>query len=265
MSSITIPKNKKFKTDIKIPIDMEKTRIGFVTGAGVSVGSGLPTYYGLDGHYTSLNEKPEDVLNEHNMRHNPPMIWDAIGQLIHQGLLAQPNISHKTIASIQKMVNNSQVLTQNVDGLHKKAGSTNIIDMHGLASRCYCSNCKKSLELILMQTKDVLPSYRKGSAPICPKCNKPAMVPDIVAFDGLVRGEDYLAVNSFYSEPVDICFVVGTQVFFPYIEMALYDAKQKNKNALIIDINPDPYYQNLYADYIFRESADSFFERIILS
>lgn len=262
MNKMIVPHNEQFDIDLQIDIDIEKTRIGFITGAGVSVGSGLPTYYGKNGHYTKLSERPEDILNVHNMRYRPEKIWDAIGSITKQGLMAQPNISHKTIAKIQTLVKESQVLTQNVDNLHKKANSQNIIDIHGTGEYCYCSNCAKEFDIVRVKTTEVLPSYKEGSAPLCPKCEKPAMVPDIVAFGDEINHDKYYEIIRFYSKPVDIVFVTGTQISFGYIEAALYDAKKNNKDVIIIDINPDLTHSNPYADYIFHESCDNFFNRL---
>lgn len=264
MNKIVIPKNNQFDMDLTIEINSDTTRFGFITGAGASVGSGLPTYYGKNGYYTNLSTNPEDILNKHNMRNHPEKIWDAIGKLTKQGLMAQPNITHKKIVELQSIAKDSQVLTQNVDGLHTKAGSHNIVNMHGCAKESYCSSCANEHDFFLVETKTVLSSYKEGSAPICPKCKQAKMVPNIVSFGDNVNEDDYWKVLNFYSKPVDVCFVIGTQVSFQYIEMALYDTREKNKQAIVIDINPDSNHYNPYADFIFHETCDEFFKRLII-
>jgi NAD-dependent deacetylase len=259
MSKIVLPPNKNgIREELEVS---PETRIAFITGAGVSVGSGLPTYYGQTGSYTNLNESPEDIINFKNMRNAPHKIWDALTPLIKQGIKAEPCIAHKKIAEIQSLVNTSRVFTQNVDPLHKKAGSKSITQIHGNGEKCYCNSCMIQGNKRLFDLVDVIETVEKGKTPICPDCGERNVVPNIIAFHQNLEEEVMFQMYDFFTEKVDYIFVVGTQMSFPYIQMMLYDAEQRNEDIKIIDVNPDPNYINTFAN-VFNYTADDFFESL---
>lgn len=256
---ITLPNDNG--TDFKLSLT-EESRIAIITGAGVSVGSGLPTYYGKGGLYTGLDERPEDILNAHNMKENQYKIWDAITPLIDKGLSAKPSISHLKLAEIQSFVKDSAVFTQNVDPLHKKAGSKNITQIHGNAEECVCYKCKSMGTHTVKSMVDVLPELEKGKAPKCNVCDTRSIVPDIVAFGQMLSEDTLYKMYDFFSKPVDLIIVVGTQLSFEYIEYMFYDAKKHNPDVKVIDINPDAQHDNCYATKIFNQNSDTFFEKV---
>ena len=128
MTNFIVKKTNK-KEELKI--NLEQSRLLFLTGAGLSTGAGLPTYYGTDGAYTNMDVKPEDIINQYNMDNHPYKIWDSISDLILAGTKAEPTVSHLRIAEIEKHAKECLVFSQNVDDLHCKAGTKNIIQIHG--------------------------------------------------------------------------------------------------------------------------------------
>lgn len=241
----------------------KKSRFAFLTGAGVSVGSGLPTYYGGNGAYDNLSKKPEDILNEHNKRTNPGLIWDEISPVLELGLKASPCISHKVIAKMQEATSDSYVLTQNVDGLHREAYSKNVIELHGKGREVFCTECSKTKPKQYYQLKDIDLSKRSiGDAPACPDCNCKSLVPNVVMFGELLSDLDIGRAHDALGEPFDVIFISGTQMQFPYILMFIEMAKKANPKCTVIDINPDKNYHNPYADFIFKMTSDEFFESI---
>lgn len=264
MTIINIPTNEQFDSPLQFEIKKESSRIAFITGAGASAGSGLPTYYGENGLYTNLKENPEDILNDYNMENNPSKIWDAIGELVIKGLSLKPTETHNKIAEIESHALESLVFTQNVDMFHKKAGSKNVIQIHGAAENCKCNDCRFLGRSGILKTEDIIHSLKNNKTPICPFCRTVNVVPDIIAFGQMIDEDKIHLKDQYFSKPVELCFVVGTQLHFQYIQDALHDVKSYNEKAIIIDVNPDPNYDNPLADYIFRENADDFFKRIAL-
>lgn len=248
--------------DRNIELNIKGNRIAFITGAGVSVGSGLPTYYGKNGTYTKMKRRPEDVLSAFNMEYHPERIWNEISGLFLQGYNAPASLTHKKIADIESMANESLVLTQNVDMLHEKGGAKNIIHIHGSMEHSICRNCKPTNGGVL-KTVNIFHSLEKDKTPECPICLTRNVIPDIVPFDGMFNEDNYYGMLNYFAKPIDICFVLGTQLQFPHIIGLLYDVRNRNPNAIIVDVNPDLKHINHYADYIFNETCDQFFNRLI--
>lgn len=251
----------KIKIQDETQIELSKeTRIAFITGAGVSVGSGLPTYYGGNGAYDNLSKKPEDILSIENKRNNPGVIWDEISSIIEIGIEARPCLSHKVIASMQNLVKDSLILTQNVDGLHIKAGSKNVIEIHGKGREVYCTECsKKHPKTILSIDQIDLKNREIGKAPECPSCNEKAIVPNVVMFGELLADSDVFRVYDALESPFDYVFVIGTQKQFPYIDLFIHYALKSNPKCQVIDVNPDEQYSNHDADINLKTTSDEFF------
>lgn len=254
-------KQSKNNPAFNINID-KKSKIVFVTGAGVSVGSGLQTYYGKDGAYTNLSKKPEDIINPRVMRHSPNVIWNEMAELIKRGFSAPASITHKRIAEIESLAEESMIVTQNVDELHEKGGAKNVLHIHGNAAHCYCMKCEDNNNHDRYYTVDLFNGKKSDRAPECPKCGEHNIVPDIVPFEGSFNPITYNKMIGYFYAPIDVCFVSGTQMQFPHIESLIFSVRSRNPDAIIIDINPDVDYHNDYADYNVKESSDSFFDNL---
>ena len=148
-------------------------RIVLLTGAGVSVGSGLPTYRGPGGLW-----EREDIAWIVDARFLPgslPDLWRLYSQRRAHALHARPNPAHTVIAALQQARPDAvTLLTQNVDGLHQRAGSPNVVELHGSAFRTRCTNPHCGLPPF---ADDRL--YE--SVPPCPRCGHP-LRPDVVLF-----------------------------------------------------------------------------------
>ena len=252
---------------ISIDLDSEQSNCLFITGAGISVGSGLPTYYGENGTYTNLKKSPSQIINQSNMDIHPHKIWDIITPLLKQGINAEPSISHYKIVEIEKCCVNSLVYTQNIDSLHKKAGSNNIVPIHGEAEYSYCRNCHNMFgeKQAYIKTTLLLDTYQSGECPKCPKCKYKKVRPNIVPFYGNINENLYNKTIDFVkNNKIDVCFVVGTQGVFNYINDPLYDIRSLYPECIIIDINPDPNFINSFADFNIKMSSDEFFNLLTI-
>ena len=115
--------------------------ITFLTGAGVSTASGIPDYRSLNGVYHDL-EAPEYLLSRDCLEAEPAKFYDFILRLYHPK--AQPNVIHQKIAELEK-TKSVWTVSQNIDGLHQKAGSRHLVNFHGSLYHCQCRRCGKNV------------------------------------------------------------------------------------------------------------------------
>lgn len=120
------------------------TKIVFLTGAGVSTPSGIPDYRSKGGIYDNGQEQPEYLLSRTCLEHEPEKFYHFVTTQMYYPQ-AQPNIIHQKMADItQKKA--ASIITQNVDGLHTKAGAKNVIEFHGSLYRIYCQHCQQLVD-----------------------------------------------------------------------------------------------------------------------
>lgn len=119
----------------------EAKSITFLTGAGVSTPSGIPDYRSLQGVYHGI-ERPEYLLSTDCLEHEPEKFYEFVKHLYHPQ--AKPNIIHKKMADLEK-TKRVWVVSQNIDGLHQKAGSKHLVNFHGSLYHCYCRKCGQSI------------------------------------------------------------------------------------------------------------------------
>ncbi len=210
-------------------------RIVFFTGAGISVESGISTFRGKDGIWNKL--KPEELANFNAFLKNPDMVWEWYQhrrQIIHE---AKPNPGHIAIAEFQNYFEDVTVVTQNIDNLHRRAGSKKIFELHGNIERNYCIDCGT-----FYNSPDL--DISKG-VPKCKNCGG-LIRPDVVWFGEMLPQDEYNSGEK-AAESSDICFVVGTSaVVYPavYIPMTA-----KQSGAYLVEINIDTTEFSRYADY----------------
>jgi NAD-dependent deacetylase len=199
----------------------EAESVVFFTGAGMSAESGIPTFRGKDGIWNKL--KPEELANFNAFMRNPEMVWEWYKyrrSIVHN---SQPNEGHKTIAKLQDIIKNVTVVTQNVDNLHRRAGSSSIYELHGNIERNYCIKCRTFYNEDI-DIKDKVP-----------KCSCGGLIrPDVVWF-GEMLPEDVFEGAETVSARSDIFFVVGTTgIVYPAASM-IYIAKRAG--AYIVEVN----------------------------
>ena len=217
----------------------ESESIVFFTGAGISSESGIPTFRGKAGIWNKL--RPEELANFNAFIRNPEMVWEWYNhrkKIIHE---SQPNPAHLTIAEMQNHFNDVTVVTQNIDNLHRRAGSNTIFELHGNIERNYCINCKKFYNEELDFSKGV------------PKCECGGLIrPDVVWFGEYLPEDQFLggekaAINS------DIFFVVGTSAIVYPAAGLVYTARQSGSTIVEINIEETPF--SSIADYSYFGKA----------
>lgn len=126
---------KALKTDIA-----NAQHIVFLTGAGISTHSGIPDYRSKNGIYNGVKESPETILSEDTLFHRPEFFWHFVMHNMYFPQ-AKPNLIHQRIAALCNQ--KGTLITQNIDGLDKKAGNQHVVEFHGNLYRIYCTKCHK--------------------------------------------------------------------------------------------------------------------------
>jgi NAD-dependent deacetylase len=224
-------------------------RILFVTGAGISADSGLPTYRGVGGLYNHKKTEDgvpiEEALSAEFIRNHPYISWKHIANIERKCRGAKYNKAHKVIADLEHSGKEIWVLTQNVDGFHQQAGSTNVLDIHGDIHHLICSQCSWKERVVDYSNINQLP-------PLCPKCGG-YIRPDVVFFGELLSAKKLQTLAKQLKNGFDLYFSVGTMATFAYIYQPLLYAKQHH--SPLIEINPSSTIASAIADIKIRHEA----------
>ena len=219
-------------------------RVLFVTGAGISADSGLPTYRGVGGLYD--NEKTEDgipierALSGPMFRMRPEITWKYMLEIGRAVLAHRPNGAHQAIAELERRaaVRGREVwtLTQNIDGYHTQAGSQNVLEIHGSLREIFCTQCDWQ-ECVDWTDPQKLVELTRTLPPRCPTCTA-VIRPNIVLFEEMLPAK---VLERFYTlfddgNGFDMVIAIGTSAQFPYIISPIMLASQCGKTT--VEINP---------------------------
>jgi len=200
--------------------------VAVLTGAGVSAESGLPTFRGAQtGLWAKYN--PEELATPRAFRRDPRLVWEWYAWRRKLVADARPNPAHLALADMEKLFSQFRLITQNVDGLHQRAGSREVIELHGNITRTKC-----------FDEGTVISSWKETSdvPPKCPNCGG-LLRPDVVWFEeSLPEKEMDLAVNA--SATCDVFLCVGTSgVVYP---AAALPFEALRHGATVVEMNPQP-------------------------
>lgn len=226
----------------------QSERVLFITGAGVSADSGLPTYRGLGGLYdeeiTDDGIPIEEALSGRMMAERPDITWKYLLQIEQNCRGATPNLAHRVIADLEGILPEVLVYTQNVDGLHLAAGSRNVIEIHGNLHQLYCTQCRFRTRV---ETYAGL-----GDPPLCPACFSP-LRPAVVLFGEALPEQAIERFEQAFAEGFDLVFSIGTSSLFPYIVEPVIWARRAGIPT--VEINPMETAISRFVDYPVRAGA----------
>ena len=200
----------------------ESDNIVFFGGAGVSTESGIPDFRSVDGLYNQKYDYPPETILSHTFYRRKPEEFYRFYRDKMLCLDAQPNITHSKLAELEKAGKLKAVVTQNIDGLHQKAGSKHVMELHGSVLRNYCERCGE-----FMSAEEILHSE---GVPKCPRCGGPVK-PDVVLYE---EGLDQKTIEDavYYISHADMLIIGGTSLAV-YPAAGLVDYYRGNKLVLI--------------------------------
>jgi NAD-dependent deacetylase len=200
-------------------------RVLVITGAGISAESGVPTFRGQGGYWR--NRHYTDLANPQAFAADPTLVWEWYCERRRTVAACEPNDAHKALAAWARKREGVTLVTQNVDGLHERAGHPDVIRLHGSLWRNRCTACGTERE------EHVLSYAELPKSPCCGALERPAIVwfDESIPRDALERSIE--AVKSAVS-----VLVIGTSgVVMP---AAAFVAGARDNGALVIEVNPEP-------------------------
>ncbi|MBI3153642.1 MAG: NAD-dependent deacylase [Chloroflexi bacterium] len=237
-----------FPTDL-IRFLKKADRVSVLTGAGVSQESGLRTFRdaqtGLWAQY-----KPEDLASPEAFARDPKLIWDWYAWRREAIKGVRPNAGHYALVEMEKKISAFTLITQNVDGLHRFAGSRNVLELHGNILRVRCADCGTFTETWGDDTESV---------PRCEKCTG-LLRPDVVWFgEALPRVELESAVNA--AREAQVFFSIGTSgVVQPAATLA---HAARNKGSVVVEINAEPTPLTAKTDFAFHGKSGEILPELV--
>lgn len=200
-------------------------KLTILTGAGISADSGVPTFRGTDGLWR--NFRPEDLATPEAFERDPRLVWEWYNWRRELIGTTQPNSAHHTVVELeQRWADRMWLITQNVDGLHRAAGSQRLSEIHGNIWKVRCTSCGDVSE------------NREIPLPALPTCRlcQALLRPHIVWFGESLWEEDLRRCNEALRD-CDLFLVIGTSgVVYP---AAGFASVAKETGALVIEINLD--------------------------
>jgi NAD-dependent deacetylase len=216
-------------------------RIAVLTGAGISAESGVPTFRGKDGLWRQF--RAEDLATPEAFSRDPKLVWEWYDW--RRGLVGkvEPNPAHRTLAKWETIFPEFALITQNVDGLHVKAGSKNILELHGNIWKLRCTKEETVTENYASPLGEIPPR--------CPACGE-MLRPHVVWF-GEALDPNILHRAFSLCSLCEVMLVIGTSAFVqPAASLPLYAS---DAGAKIIEINPDPTPLTSYANLFLQGKA----------
>ncbi len=216
------------------------SRVAVLTGAGISAESGIPTFRDAQtGLWAQYN--PEDLASPEAYAANAKLVWDWYAWRFEICINANPNPAHEKLAALEHRTPEFLLVTQNVDGLHARAGSERLVELHGNILKARCENCSSRFKL----------EHGFEIPPKCPSCSSRAR-PNVVWFgEQLPRRELERAQNAF--QTCEIALVIGTSgVVEPAASLG---RMAKNRGAFLIELNPLETPLSSFADVSIRAGA----------
>ncbi len=219
----------------------EAGAVTVLTGAGVSAESGVPTFRDAQtGLWARFD--PHDLATPGAFARDPKLVWDWYAWRRARAGQAQPNPGHRALVAMEGRVPHFTLVTQNVDGLHARAGSRNLIELHGNIARVKCS---REHRIVAAWDDD------GEHVPRCPRCGA-LLRPDVVWFEEALPAAA-LAAADVAARECDLLLVVGTSaVVYP---AAALPSTAREAGAKVAEINPEPTPLTPLADFVLRSAA----------
>ena len=225
-----------------------------LTGAGISVPSGIPDFRSANiGLWSTTN--PMEVASLSAFHLSPEKFYDWFRPLANHIWKAQPNPAHTSLAQLEINGFINTVVTQNIDGLHQRAGSSEVIEVHGSIENLLCLQCRDNFS----STEFMEPYIHQKSFPTCPRCDA-ILKPNFVFFEEMLPDDAWQEAQTHF-EKADLVLVVGSSLeVTPAAHLPLYSLEN---DARIIIITYSPTYLDTRAELVLPFDVAEIFPKIL--
>jgi NAD-dependent deacetylase len=229
-------------------------RVVVLTGAGISTPSGIPDFRS-EGSGLWSRDEPMEVASLSTFRTAPERFFHWFRPLAGQIFYALPNPAHQALAAYEQAGYSKTVLTQNIDGLHQKAGSSHVVELHGTLRTLSCAQCYRQFasEIFLK------PFIENGTIPRCPDCNG-ILKPDVILFGEQLPQSAWQAAQRAVRR-CDLMLVAGSSL--EVLPVAGLPLQALDRGAHLIVVNNTPTYVNVRADIVITEDVATTLPEII--
>ncbi|WP_319759250.1 NAD-dependent deacylase [Maridesulfovibrio sp.] len=221
-----------------------------LTGAGLSVASGIPDFRSPGGLWSKHD--PEKVASIRALKADPATVWNFLIDAAAMIQSVEPNAGHEALAQLEKSGGIHGVITQNIDGLHQRAGSMNVIEFHGNCSKFYCMECFSPFPAQRITPQVDLPVR-------CPQCDG-VVRPDLVFYGEQIPQEAYKAAFEL-ADQSDLVIVAGTSG--DVVPASLIPPRIQDAGGKIIEINMAPSAYTSLSDVCIRGRAEEVLPAIV--
>ena len=231
-----------------IPALLTAKKIAVLTGSGISAESGIPTFRGKDGLWK--NFRAQELATPAAFSQNPKLVWEWYDW--RRGIIAdkKPNQGHAILVDWEAHFSSFAIITQNIDGFHQKAGSCNVLELHGNIWKARCTKEGTIIELYDTPLKAI--------PLVCPDCG--ALLRPHVVWFGESLDSDTLQKAFSLSSDCDLMFVIGTSAEVqPAASLPLAAGE---RGAKVVEVNPDVTPLSSLADFSFRGKAGKILPQI---
>lgn len=242
------PLSAQTQTSIDFAADLfrQSKHAVVLTGAGLSTPSGIPDFRST-GSGLWASDEPMEVASLSTFRTKPERFFQWFRPLANQIYNAKPNPAHTALARLEGAGRISSIITQNIDVLHQKAGSQNVIEMHGTMKSMTCTQCYQREDA----APYIAPFVEKGEMPHCPKCGN-LLKPDVILFgEQLPQAAWFKAQQE--ARKCDLMLVAGSSL--EVLPVASLPMQALDRGAHLIIINNTETYLNVRSDVIIAENV----------
>jgi NAD-dependent deacetylase len=204
----------------------------FITGPALSADSGLPHHRGMPGLLRKTTQDGklfEAALSTATLAHRPKLTWRALAEVDRQVTAARPNRGHDVLVGLERSLARSTIMTINVDRLHQRAGSRNVLEMHGALHDLRCTRCDLSTRHTSYAALPI--------PPLCALCGS-VLRPDMALFGESLPSDPFTQLQAELDIGFDIVFAIGIPTMLPYLARPLLLAKQEGIPT--VEISPVP-------------------------
>lgn len=240
--------SEEIKKNIKCAVDIIRNskRAVMLSGAGISTPSGIPDFRSTEsGLWTKYD--PFEVASLISFRHHPEKFYDWIHPLADEMRKAEPNAAHYSVAQLEQAGYLKTIITQNIDGLHQRAGSKNVIEVHGSLETMTCVDCYEKANA----GDYIQPYLEKGQIPRCSVCGG-ILKPDVVLYGEQLPVHSWLQAQK-TSKKCDVMIVAGSSL--EVLPVAGLPMRALENGGHLIIINQSDTYIDVRADVVFHENV----------